>query len=133
MSLSRETLLVAARARAQRAADAAQLAAFAREIAEIRAEAAADRRRLVEVRREFERIAMTAEELKNLDEPFIADIVDSLQRAVNVASPLAVAIGLVRTARALGASSPEDRCFLALEMLAVASQLDPDVMGARWQ
>jgi hypothetical protein len=114
------------------AANAAQLAAFASEIKMLRSEMRADRHALVEARNEA-RIAMTAEELKSLDQPFIADIVDSLQRAVDVSSPLATAIALVRTARALGASSPEDRCFLALEMLAVASQLDADVMGAKWQ
>jgi hypothetical protein len=130
--LDRQTLIVTARARAQHAADAAQLAEFAREIAAIREEAAADRRELAEVRNEL-RITMTAEELRALDEPFIADIVDSLQRAVNVASPLAVAIGLVRTARALGASSPENRTSLALEMLRVVLEIDPDVVSARWQ
>jgi hypothetical protein len=115
-----------------RAADAAELARFANEIEMLRNEMRADRRALAEARNEV-RTTMTAEEIRALEEPFIADIVGALQRAVQVSSPLAIAVGLTRVARALGASSPENRCFLALEMLAVASQLDPDAMGAKWQ
>jgi hypothetical protein len=138
MRLDRVALLAVAATRAkltaERRADIeAMQRDFAAEANAIRAEMADARRELAAVRDELERTAMTPEEVKALDEPFIADIVDSLQRAVNVASPLAISVALVRVARALGASSPENRCFLALEMLAVASQLDPDAVSARWQ
>jgi hypothetical protein len=129
MSFDRPTLLVAAHARAQRAADAAELAWFAREIEALRQEAAADRRELAELR-----IAMTPNDLEVLDEAhYIVEIVDSLRRATQFADPLAIAIGLVRTARAMGASTPEARTFLALEMIRTAISLDPDVDRARWQ
>jgi hypothetical protein len=134
MLLDRQALLVAARARVQRAADAAQRAAFAREIAEIREEAAADRRELAMARAELRTRQMTEEDIEALDQAdYIVDIVDSLQRATNFADPLAIAIGLVRVARAMGASTPEARTFLALEMIRTAVSLDPDTAVGRWQ
>jgi hypothetical protein len=77
---------------------------------------------------------MTPNDLEVLDEAhYIVEIVDSLRRATQFADPLAIAIGLVRTARAMGASTPEARTFLALEMIRTAISLDPDVDRARWQ
>jgi hypothetical protein len=116
-----------------RATDAAELARFASEIETLRKEMRADRRALAEARAEA-RTAMTPEDLEALDEThYITDIVDSLQRATNFADPLAIAIGLVRTARAMGASTPEARTFLALEMIRTAISLDPDTAVGRWQ
>jgi hypothetical protein len=140
MHLGRPVLLAIARTRAtmqvERAAAITEMQReFAAEASAIRQEMADARRELAAVRNELRGMNVTtAEELKVLDEqPFITAIIASLQAAVDVATPLGVAVALVRTARALGGSSPEDRCFLALEMLAVASQLDPDAVSARWQ
>jgi hypothetical protein len=133
MSFDRQTLLAAARARAQRAADAAHLAEFAREIEALRQEAALDRARLAEVRNELRSMNMTPEDLEALDQAdYIVDIVDSLQRATNFADPLAIAIGLTRVARAMGASTQTAKTYLALEMARTALELDPDVGTVRW-
>jgi hypothetical protein len=139
MHLDRHALLMVARTRAvmarERAADIeAMQREFASEIQSIREEMLAARRELAEARNELKGTGMTPEDIAALDQAeYIVDIINSLRRATAFTDPLSIAIALTRVARALGASSPENRCFLALEMLAVASQLDPDVMGARWQ
>jgi hypothetical protein len=115
-----------------RATDAAELARFANEIETLRNEMRADRRELAEARAEL-RPAMTPEDLEVIDEAhYIVDIVTSLQRATQFAGPLAIAVGLTRVARALGASTSESRTYLALEMARTAIELDPDIAVVRW-
>jgi hypothetical protein len=134
MSFNRRTLLVAARAKIRRAAAAAQLARLASEVDVLRTEAAADRRALAEARDELRTRRMMEADIAAPEEGnYIVAIVDSLRRATNFADALAIAVGLVRIARAMGASTPEARTYLSLEMIRTAASLDADVMGARWQ
>jgi hypothetical protein len=139
MQLDRTALLAIARTRAlmkaERAADIAEMEReFASEIRSIRQEMVDARRELAEARRELRSRIMSPEDIAALDQAeYITDIVASLQRATQFADPLAIAVGLTRVARALGASTPEARCFLALEMLQTAISLDADVVGAKWQ
>jgi hypothetical protein len=108
------------------------LAAFASEIKTLRNEMRADRHALVAARNELKGTGcMTPEEVRALEEPFIADIIGALQRAVQVSSPLAIAVGLIRVARALAASDQISKTFLALELARTALELDPDIAVVR--
>jgi hypothetical protein len=141
MPLERSALLIVARVRetmrAEREAAIAEMQRdFAAEANAIRVEMLAARRELAAVRLELRSMNdVTPAELKNLEksDEYISAVVDALQRAANVSSPLAVAIALVRTGRALAASDQTSKTYFALELARTALELDPDIASVRWQ
>jgi hypothetical protein len=139
MLFDRTTLLAVAATRAKLTAEREAAIAemrrdFAAEAEAIRQEMADARRELAAVRNELRSMNVTPEELQNIETgSYIVDIVNSLQRAANVSSPLAVAIALVRTGRALAASDQTSKTYFALELARTALELDPDIAVVRWQ